>query len=109
MSGNNLEDMENEPQKPEVPTEFICIDPAQKAMVLQAVANFDQELDGPALAHLDLCLHCCELAETIIANYQSPARRAARPALKSKAQSSCTSVVMTIEVPMRAQPRLRSN
>ena len=108
MSANNLEDMENEIKKPEVPEQFICIDPVQKAMVLQAVANFDQELDGPTLAHLDLCLHCCELAEAIITNYRSSARRTVQPALKSKSQSGCTSVVM-IEVPIRAEARLRSN
>lgn len=109
MSANNLEDMENEHQKPEVLSEFVCIDPAQTAMVLQAVANFDQELDGPTLAHLDLCLHCCEQAEAILANYRPSARRTVRPALKSKSQSGCTSVVTIVEVPMRAEARLRSN
>jgi len=109
MIGNNLEDMENEPQKPEVPAQYVCIDPAQKAMVLQAVANFDRELDGPVMAHLDLCLHCCELAEAIIANYRSAAGRAMRPALKSKSQSGCTIVVTPIPVPTRAEARLKSN
>jgi len=107
MKGKKLEDMENEHEKPEVP-DLICIDPAQKTMVLQAFANFNQELKGQVLAHLDLCLHCRELAGSMLANYRSLARQKTN-ALRPNAQHRrCTNVVMA-EVRRRTEAPPRSN
>lgn len=107
MEGKKLEDMEHEHDKPEVP-DLICIDPTQKMTVLQAFANFNQELKGQVLAHLDLCLHCRELAGSMLASYRSSARLTTN-ALRAKAQHGrCTNVVMA-EVRLRTEARPRSN
>lgn len=53
-------------KKPEVPGEFICIDPEQKSLVFDFLNGFKQELKEAALFHLRLCLHCREIAGTVL-------------------------------------------
>jgi hypothetical protein len=56
---------ESDSEKPEVPEDFICIDPQQKPMVLQFLSDFNQNLKDEALVHLKLCLHCREIAANL--------------------------------------------
>ncbi|HEX8847748.1 MAG TPA: hypothetical protein VF791_24115 [Pyrinomonadaceae bacterium] len=53
-------------EKPEVPEDFICIDPEQKPLVFDFLNGFKQELKEAALLHLRLCLHCREIAATVL-------------------------------------------
>ena len=53
---------ETDSEKPEVPEDFICVDPQQKPMVLQFLASSNQKPLGQILVHLELCLHCREIA-----------------------------------------------
>lgn len=53
-------------EKPEVPEDFICIDPQQESMVLQFLTTFNQSLREQALVHLKLCLRCRETADTML-------------------------------------------
>lgn len=53
---------ETDSEKPEVPEDFICIDPQQKPMVMKFLANSDQKPRGQVRVHLELCLHCREIA-----------------------------------------------
>ncbi|HLL70930.1 MAG TPA: hypothetical protein VK363_05820 [Pyrinomonadaceae bacterium] len=55
-----------EAEKPEVPEDFICIDPEQKPLVFDFLNGFKQELKEAALIHLRLCLHCREIAATVL-------------------------------------------
>ncbi len=65
---------ETEGEKPEVPEDFICIDPAEKPLVFDFLTGLKQELAEVALIHLRLCLHCREIATTFlkINNYLEP-------------------------------------
>lgn len=49
-------------ERPEVPEQFTCIDPAQKPMVLLFLSNRDPQLKEQAMVHLRLCLQCREIA-----------------------------------------------
>lgn len=53
-------------EKPEVPEDFICIDPEQKPLVFDFLNGFKQDLKEVALLHLRLCLHCREMAATVL-------------------------------------------
>lgn len=53
---------ETDSGKPEVPEDFICIDPKQKRMVLEFLDNFNQRPTDQVLVHLKLCLYCREIA-----------------------------------------------
>lgn len=55
-----------EDEQPEVPEDFICIDPEQKPVVLDFLKGSEQDLKEAALLHLRLCLHCREMAETVL-------------------------------------------
>lgn len=57
---------ETDVEQPEVPEDFICIDPPQQPLVLDYLSNFNQEIKEAALIHLKLCLHCRELAATVL-------------------------------------------
>lgn len=53
---------ENDSERPEVPENFTCIDPAQKPMVLRFLVKRDPNLKEQAMVHLRLCLHCRDIA-----------------------------------------------
>lgn len=53
-------------EKPEVPEDFICIDPEQKPLVFDFLNGFEQNLKETVLLHLRLCLHCREIAGTVL-------------------------------------------
>lgn len=53
-------------EKPEVPEDFICIDPEQKLLVFDFLNGFKQDVKNIALLHLKLCLHCREIAATVL-------------------------------------------
>jgi hypothetical protein len=53
-------------EKPEVPEDFICIDPKQQPLVFDFLNGFKQDLKEVALLHLRLCLHCREIAATVL-------------------------------------------
>jgi len=53
---------ETDSERPEVPDQFTCVDPAQKRMVRLFLSNLDPNLKEQALVHLKLCLHCREFA-----------------------------------------------
>lgn len=53
-------------EQPEVPEDFICIDPEQQPLVFDFLNNSNQDIKETALMHLELCLHCREVAATII-------------------------------------------
>lgn len=53
-------------EQPEVPEDFICIDPPQKPLVFDFLTNFDQDIKELAMLHLRLCLHCREIAATVL-------------------------------------------
>ena len=53
---------ETDSEKPEVPGDFICIDPQQKPMVMEFLANSNQKPSGQVRVHVELCLHCLEIA-----------------------------------------------
>lgn len=50
----------------QIPRKFICIDPAQKHLVFDFLSDFNHDLRETALVHLRLCLHCCEVAQTVL-------------------------------------------
>lgn len=62
MKGGTQTDCE----KPEVPEDFICIDPQQRIMVFEFLTNLTPSLKQQALIHLKLCLYCREIAETLL-------------------------------------------
>jgi hypothetical protein len=69
MKATNVEVQEaanTDSGKPEVPEDFICIDPDQRIMIFKFFTNFNPSLRAPALAHLRLCLHCREIVETML-------------------------------------------
>lgn len=53
-----------EAEQPEVPEDFICIDPEQKSLVFDFLNGFNQEVEELAMLHLRLCLYCREIAAT---------------------------------------------
>lgn len=57
---------ETEGEKPEVPEDFICIDPAEKPQVFDFLTGLRQDVAELAFIHLRLCLHCRELAATVL-------------------------------------------
>jgi hypothetical protein len=63
-----------EAEKPEVPEDFICIDPSQQSLVygfLKSFNNgfnngFSHEVKEMAKIHLRLCLRCREIAAEVL-------------------------------------------
>ena len=51
---------------PCVPKDFICVDPERKPLVLDFLMDFRQDLREPAITHIKLCLHCREMAATVL-------------------------------------------
>jgi hypothetical protein len=57
---------QTEGDKPEVPGDFICIDPTEKPLVFDFLNGFKEDIEELALLHLRLCLHCRKLAATLL-------------------------------------------
>jgi hypothetical protein len=55
-----------EDENSEVPEDFTCIDPDQEPLVFDFLNGFKQDLKEKVLLHLRLCLHCSEIAATIL-------------------------------------------
>lgn len=51
---------------PRITGRFICIDPSQRHLVYDFLADFNQGGRESALVHLRLCLHCRELAQALL-------------------------------------------
>ncbi|HEY0077890.1 MAG TPA: hypothetical protein VGB73_04530 [Pyrinomonadaceae bacterium] len=57
---------ETDSEEPGVPEDFSCIDPPQMPLVFDFLNTSNQDLKEMVLIHLQLCLHCRELAETVL-------------------------------------------
>jgi hypothetical protein len=58
---------ETEGDKPEVPGDFICIDPTEKPLVFDFLNGAREDIEEElALLHIRLCLHCRKIAATLL-------------------------------------------
>ena len=48
------------------PENFICVDPSRMSFVFDFLKDFKQDVRDTALMHLRLCLHCREVAATLL-------------------------------------------
>jgi hypothetical protein len=62
----NSTEAEATSELPQIPKNFICVDPSQRDLVFDFLADFNQDLKESALTHLRLCLHCRELAHGLL-------------------------------------------
>ena len=49
-----------------IPRNYSCVEPARMSLVFDFLKDFKQDIKEPALMHLRLCLHCREVAVTLL-------------------------------------------